>query len=383
MAKLPKMATNAITIVVVAAVVAVGVYFAFFRGAADKTVSARFTSAVGVYTGTPVKILGVNVGDVTGVHPQGAYVVVTMEYSGTYKLPANAGAVEVANSLVSDRYIQLTPVYKGHGQVMKSGATIPVNHTGAPAELDDIYSALDKLSVALGPAGANKGGKKSGALSALVNVSAANLKGNGAALGNSITKLSEAASTLADNRGDLFATVRNLQKFTATLKGSDTQIRLFNQQLAQVAGDLASERGDLGAALHDLGLALDSVSTFVKNNASKFHTDIHGLRIITNILVKEKASINETLAVAPVALANIVHSYDPQPGLLATRSNLASLSNISVGSISLGQICKGLAANIPGGLGVLKGNVSSVCGKLPATSGSSASGLVPGLVGSS
>ncbi|WP_375480844.1 MCE family protein [uncultured Jatrophihabitans sp.] len=379
---LPKLASRGVTLVVVAAVVAFGVYYAFFRGSSTKTVKAQFASAVGIYPGTPVKILGINVGDVTSVSPKPGYVEVTMEYSGSYHLPKNAGAVEVANSLVSDRYIQLAPVYKG-GDVMASGATIPMAHTGAPAELDDIYAALNKLSVALGPKGANKGGQKSGALNTLVGVAAANLKGNGAALGNSITKLSQAAQTLADNKGDLFATVRNLQKFTTTLKGSDAQIRLFNTQLAQVAGDLASERGDLGSALHNLSIALDDVSTFVKANASKFHTDFQGLRSITGTLVKEKASLDETLAVAPVALSNIVHSYDEQPGLLATRSNLASLGNLQLGTATLAQICQGLATNLGGvaGLTQLGGNVSSVCSALPAGTGTGGGGGLIGGIG--
>ncbi len=45
------------------------------------------------------------------------------------------------------------------------------------------------------------------------------------------------------------------------------------------------------------------------------------------MLVKQKASLNETLAVAPVALANIVHAYQPDIGVIATRSNLASLTD--------------------------------------------------------
>ncbi len=246
-AALRKNMTNVIVGVVVLAIALGCLYYFVLRDAGNKTVTARFPAAVGVYPGTPVKLLGVQIGDVTSVSPKPGYVEVKMEYSKSYKLPAKGGAEEVANSLVSDRYIQLAPAYKS-GPVMKSGATIPSSRTGAPAELDDIYSALNKLSVALGPAGANKGGQQTGALSALVNVSAANLKGNGAALGNSITKLSEAARTLADNRGNLFATVRNLQQFTTTLKNSDSDVRNFNAQLEQAASDLAGERGDLGSA---------------------------------------------------------------------------------------------------------------------------------------
>ena len=75
--------------------------------------------------------------------------------------------------------------------------------------------------MALGPNGANRGGKSSGALSTLLTVGAANLKGNGAALGNSITQLSKAAQTLADGRGDLFGTVKNLLRSRQALQSSD------------------------------------------------------------------------------------------------------------------------------------------------------------------
>src|SRR3954464_13366022 len=120
MAKMSSLATRVVAIVVVAAVVVGGAYYLFFRGSSTKTVKAQFSFGVGIYTGTPVRILGVAVGEVTGVKPHGKFVSVTMEYDGKYKLapiqnsqnPKHVvGAVEVANSLVSDRYIQLTPLY--------------------------------------------------------------------------------------------------------------------------------------------------------------------------------------------------------------------------------------------------------------------------------
>ncbi|MDT4925704.1 MAG: phospholipid/cholesterol/gamma-HCH transport system substrate-binding protein [Pseudonocardiales bacterium] len=369
MAKLPFSAAKIVIGVIVAAIVGGGAYYIFFSGSSTKIVTARFASAVGVYPGTPVKVLGVGVGEVTKVKPTGGYVAITMSYDSKYKLSANVGALEVANSLVSDRFIQLTPLYNPKNQkdkVLASGATIPMNRTQSPAELDDIYRELDKLAVALGPNGANKGGKTSGALSALINVSAANLKGNGAALGNSITKLSQAAQTLANGRNDLFGTVRNLQKFTATLKASDTQVRLFNQQLAQVAGDLAAERADLGNALHDLGLALDDVGSFVKKNANKFHVDIKGLEKITGILVKEKSSLNETLAIAPVALANIVHAYDPDVGVIATRSNLFSLTSAS--NLDLKTLLEQVTCKVLGKLNLGIPGLTNACKKVPALS---------------
>jgi phospholipid/cholesterol/gamma-HCH transport system substrate-binding protein len=382
MSNLGKKAVNLITVVVVLAIVVGGVAYFLLSGNSTKKVSAQFSSAVGVYKGTPVKILGIDVGEVTGVKPNGATVTVTMEYDSKYKLPTNAISVIVANSLVSDRFIQLAPAYKGSGPSLGRDAKIPQSRTAAPAELDDIYGALNKLSVALGPKGANK----NGSLRDLVNVSAANLKGNGAALGNSITKLSQAAKTLADGRGDLFGTVKNLQAFTKALSDSDSQVRHFNTQLAQVAGDLAAERKDLGAALQNLGTALNSVAGFVNDNAKKTHTDIVGLKSLTGVLVKEQASLNETLAVAPAALANIVHAYQPDLGVLATRSNLDSLADPSALCALIDpSLIPGVPDSVKSPLGSitapLKKTCTAVLSKIPLTDLLAQLGLPSNLTG--
>lgn len=345
--------------VVLAIALGAGVYF-LARGANPKKVTAEFTSGVGIYPQTPVDILGIQVGEVTKVTPAGDHVKIEMEYDAKYDVPADAVAVTVANSLVSNRYIQLAPVYTGTGPVLKSGASIPLNRTASPAELDDIYGALDKLSVALGPNGANKGG----ALNALVKVASANLDGNGAALGQSLEDLSGAVQTLANGREDLFSTVKNLNAFTKALAESDAQVRHFEEQLAVVSQELVAERSNLATALKQLGIALDQVATFVKANAGKVHTDVVGLENLTKILLKQKGSLNETLAVAPVALANIVHAYQDDIGVLATRNNLSSMFDPS-------QVCQlidlsGLLGDSPalGDLGKIVNTVTNVLGPL-------------------
>ncbi len=392
--KLPKKAINLITALVALAVVAGAVLFLVLSGAPQKTVTARFSSAVGVYSGTPVELLGIGIGKVTSVHPNGATVNVEMAYDSKYRLPKNAIAVVVANSLVSDRYLQLAPAYPGTGPTLADGAVIPPSRTAAPAELDDIYSALNKLSISLGPKGANK----NGALRQLVNVGAANLQGNGAALGTSISKLSAAAHTLAAGRGDLFGTVKNLQAFTKALSDSDVQVRHFNQQLAAVAGALADERTDLGAALHNLADAINQVAGFVKTNAGRTTSDISELKTLTDVLVHQHGSLNETLAVAPVALANIVHAYQPDLGVIATRSNLASLIDPATLCALLDPaLIPGVPASATSPLGPVSAPIRKTCtavlGKIPLSNllsqlglpgtlnGGALGGAINGLVG--
>ncbi|MEP7177614.1 MAG: MCE family protein [Pseudonocardiales bacterium] len=338
MTRLSRTAIRVISGVVVLAVVVVGAIF-ILGGPTTKKLSANFASGVGVYPGTPVKILGIQVGSVTKVSPAGGSVKIEMKYDHKYHVPAGAISVLVANSLVSDRYIQLAPAYTGHGPVLADKANIPISRTASPAELDEIYGALNKLSVALGPNGANK----KGALSTLVDVAAANLDGNGTALNETIRNLSQAALTLSNGREDLFGTVKNLKSFTEALSQSDAQVRHFENQLAQVAGDLADERGDLGAALHNLTIALHEVANFVQANAGKLHTDIVGLKDLTGVLAREKAALNESLAVAPVALSNLAHGYQEGTGTLGTRSNLTNIGDPS-------QICAVLNEAVSGGL---------------------------------
>ena len=159
--------------------------------------------------------------------------------------------------------------------------------------------------------------------------------------------------------------MRNLQQFTKALADSDSQVRHFNSELAQVAGDLAGERTDLGSALHNLGIALNQVATFVHTNAGKFHTDIHGLKNLTDVLVKEKASLNETLAVAPAALANLVHTYQPDIGALGTRSNLASLTDpATICALLDPSLIPGVPKTVKSPLGPITGVLKSTCKKV-------------------
>ena len=358
--QLSKNMIRAIIGVVVLAVVAVAAVY-IFAGSNQKKLTAYFASGVGVYPGTPVKILGIQVGSVTKVKPEGESVRIEMKYDDKYRLPQNANAFLVANSLVSDRFVQLAPAYT-EGAVLASGSSIPLARTASPAELDDIYSALNQLSVALGPKGANR----NGALSTIINVGAANLDGNGKAFGEAIKNLSAAAKTLSNGSSDLFGTVTNLRKFSDALNASDTQVRHFQQMLAQVAGDLADERQDLGAALHNLTIALHDVAGFINTNAKAFHEDVVGLKSFTGVLTRQQASLHEILAVAPLALSNLAHGYQENTGTLGTRSNLANLTDPK---LFPQQICDLLDAAAGSSLGQqllkdLLGQISGACNGL-------------------
>ncbi|WP_158891196.1 MCE family protein [Amycolatopsis anabasis] len=292
------------------------------RAGGGTAVTAYFGNAVGVYPGSDVRVLGMKVGTIDAVVPQGPQVKVEMTVDDGVRIPANASAVVVAPTLVSDRYVQLTPVYTG-GEVLRSGTAIQRDRTATPVELDEMTRSLERLAAALGPDGANARGALSGAL----NTGAAVLDGNGQRLGDTLARLGEAAATLENSKGDLFATVDGLARFSRTLAESDTQLRGLSGQLADVTGFLAGERENLGAAMGSIATALTEVHDFLAANRGQIQSNVDKLTGITQALVDQRGALAEILDVAPLAAANSINSYDPASGTLQARANLNELTS--------------------------------------------------------
>jgi phospholipid/cholesterol/gamma-HCH transport system substrate-binding protein len=342
----------------VLALIAAGAVVALTRGSSEKHLTAYFPRAIGLYKGNDVRVLGIKIGTIDSLTPDGSQVKVTMSYSGSQKIPSDAVAVLVEPNIVSDRYVQLEPAYTS-GAVMANNAVLQQNRTRTPLELDQIFQNLNQLDVALGPNGANA----KGALSKLINVSARNLSGNGSRLNGAIKEFAAAISTLSGSRGNLFSTVGALQRFTTMLAHHDGGVRTLNANLASVGTQLAGERKDLGAALANLSQALSSVNTFVAANRNNLTSDIHGLAGVSNVLTKEKEAITEFTDQAPLALSDLGLSFDSKATTLDTKNDTSAPLSGSGPSSSLCQLFQTL-------------NLTSVLGKPAGCSSSKSVSLV-------
>lgn len=308
--------TRILAIVAVLAVL-VALVLVLMPGQERKFVTASFPRTVSLYEGSDVRILGVPVGKVESVRPSGTDVEVRMWYDAKYKVPADAEAVIISPAIVGDRFIQLTPVYRG-GPALRAEATLSERSTSTPLELDEIYQSIDDLTVALGPEGANK----DGALTRLLDTTAKNFAGQGEQFNRTIKDLGKLTGTLDNNKEELFGTVRQIERFVQALAENDQTVRDFNRSLAAAAGLLEGERDDLAAALKNLGVAMQEVSTFVRDNRDSLSENIEGLKAVSDILVKQRDALSETLNVAPLALNNLFLTYNPSTGTLDTRANV-------------------------------------------------------------
>lgn len=274
-------------------------------------VTAYFENTTGMYVGDRVKILGVEVGRIDSIEPDGERVRVAFSYDNEYDVPADAKAAVVAPTLVTGRYIQLAPAYTG-GPTLDDGAEIPLERTAVPVEFDEIKSQVVKLSEDAGRTPEHP----DGSLNRFVTSTAGALDGSGNALHDSLTNLSAAAETLNASGGDLFATVQNLQKFTTALSASDQQIRGFSSELANVSGLLNDNRTELDAVLNSMLMTFQEVTKFIEDNRASLVTNVVQLTDITRLLVDRQDTLMSILHSGPTAMSDFYNLYDPQSNSL-------------------------------------------------------------------
>ncbi|KRF19034.1 hypothetical protein ASG90_03905 [Nocardioides sp. Soil797] len=284
-------------------------------------VEAMFESTVGLYPGSDVQILGVPVGHVTAIEPQGNLVKVSMEIDPDQEVAAKTAAVIVAPTLVSDRFVQLTEPYES-GAKLESGDEIPRERTAVPVEIDDLYRSVNDMGKQLGPNGANK----NGALSDLLEVASANLKGQGKNLNTMIGEFSKATATLSNLDTDFFGTVANLEKFNDMLVANDQTVAEVNKQFADVTDYLADDSDDLTAAVTNLSSALVILDDFIRDNRGNLKKSVTQLTGPTKVLVNQKKSLEESVRLIPLLLQNFVQAYDPKSNTLQGRGNLNELT---------------------------------------------------------
>lgn len=318
---------------VLVALVIVVAGFAIYQRVTTRTITAYFPSVNGVYQGDPVRVLGVDVGRVDSIEPRARDVRVVLRVDRGVDLPDDVRAVIVAQSLVSGRFVQLTPAYV-EGAKLPTDADIPMDRTAIPMEWDDVKEQLTELSEAVGPQGADPG-----TLADAVEVAAENLDGNGARMNESIDELSTVMGTFADNRDDVFASVRALQQLTDALSQSHEQLMQFNGRMATVSEVLADTGDEISEGIASLNTAVGKLSAFLDAHSGPLVELVDQAAALTGILEQNDSAIRGLLHSAPNQLVNFYNIYNPLTG------SLDGVFGLGMGNNLISLLCGNLAAS--------------------------------------
>lgn len=298
----------------------------------EKEITAYFSSAVGLYPRDEVRVLGVKVGTVTKVEPQGEVVKVTLTVDDDQPIPADAQAAIIAPNLVNGRFVQLAPIYDG-GDTLSDGDEIPVERTAVPISFDEVKQELTDLSTALTT---NEAGQAP--LSDVITALDGNLAGGTAqSLATSLASLREAATDLSSDSGDIFTTIDQLNTFTENLVVNDSALRSATQDLETFAGTLDGSSEQIGAAISTLQVALTDVGTFVQQNRETVAATFDQLVPVAETVANQSNDLAQLLHVAPAAVENFYGTVENSA--ITGRAQLANLN-------STGELLCGLVLSI-------------------------------------
>ena len=309
------------TVIALVAVLVGGVYVLSSQGN-NRTIVGYFTSAVGLYPGDQVRVLGVPVGQVDTIDPRPSDVKITMSVSQDVKIPKDARAVIMSPNLVSARFIQLTPAYTG-GAALPDGGSIDLTRTAVPVEWDEVKEALTQLAVQLGPTA----GSMQGPLGAAINQAADTLDGKGESFHNALRELSQVAGRLGDSRSDIFGTVKNLQVLVNALSASNEQIVQFAGNVASVSQVLADSSRHLDTTLGTLNKALSDIRGFLHENNSTLVDTVNRLNDFAQTLSDQSDNLEQVLHVAGPGISNFYNIYDPAQGALNGLLSIPEFAN--------------------------------------------------------
>jgi virulence factor Mce-like protein len=294
-------------------------------------VTALFSSAAGVFVGNDVGVLGVSVGRITAIDPEGDHVRVTMEVDSDQPVPAGAAAVVVSRSAATDRYVELTPVYRS-GPRMRSGAVIPLDRTRTPVEFDEVLGSLSDLASGLAGHGQTRD-----AIARLLDASSTALKGKGDLINRSIHSLAAASVGISAHRKEATATLVALDELTSTLATNKQTIRTFVRQVAKASSLLATERENFRTALRSVTRMVRVVANFAQQNRPAITRAVGQTNDVMRTVLGERGHVAEMLRTLPLAAQNLQRMMGPD-NRLQVRLDLTAL--LPVLGPALNQVCR-------------------------------------------
>lgn len=269
------------------------------------SIGAEFTRAIGVYPGSPVRQLGIEVGQITEVENTGDTVRVQMRIEDDVDLPADAYAVIVPVTALGERYIQLGPVFD-EGPTLEDGDLIPTDRTQVPFEVDELLRGLESYVGAIDPENASD----------LITNLAEIVDGQGVVINDLIGSASTTLSVLADKGDEIGGIVDSLAELSASLGGRTETIQELVRSYEAVSGVLADNDEALNRFILDLNDVAVEVRGLLERHDQPLRDDIGNLTTIGRTLQRNTSRLRTVIAETPRLFAAAQNAYDAERNLL-------------------------------------------------------------------
>ncbi len=271
--------------------------------------TAHFDRAVGLYPGSPVRVIGITIGQVTDVEPEGDRVLVRMAIDEDQQLPAGATATVVPLSLLGERYVQIGPAYTG-GPALAPGAEI--TDTRVPAEFDELLRGLQDLTGSIDPDTASD----------LVTEMATLLDGQGEEINSLLEEGAGAVEIVADKADEIGHIIESLAGLSTALRDRTGSVQELIRNYNLLAEVLVENRNDLDATITQLDRAVVALTGLLERHGEDLPADIDVLAQVGSTLEVNIDRLQSTLSDTVRLFQAAQRAYDPDRDVLRVNNQL-------------------------------------------------------------
>lgn len=297
--------------------------------------TAHFDRAVGLYEGSKVRVIGIDVGRVTGVEPEGDGVTVTLEIESGTKIPVDASATIVPLSLLGERYVQIGPVDTGDGPTLEPGDEI--SDTRVPAEFDELLRGLQDVTGAIDPDSASD----------LITEMATLLDGQGEEISSLLEEGAGAVEIVADKATEIGDIVESIAGLSAALRDRTGSVEELLRNYNLLAEVLVANRNDLDATITQLDRAVVALTGLLERHGQDLPADVEVLAQAGSTLEINIDRLHATLSDTVRLFETAQRAYDPERRMLRVNNQInQSLTQELIASRlrdRLAGICRRLA----------------------------------------
>ena len=276
-----RMAVGAVgTLILVALIIAVFSYdkIPFIKGTTDY--SAYFSEAGGIKPDSDVRVSGLSVGRVSGIHLDGNKVLVDFTVRDGVELGDRTEAAIKTETVLGTKFLEITP--RGDGTLT---GTIPLERTKSPYDLPDALGDLTTTISALDTT------QLSTALSTLADA----FKDTPPELKIALDGVARFSDTLNHRDDKLRNLLANANKVTAVLAKRSDHIASLVANADALLTELLSQRDSVDALMNNLTAVSHQISGLVSDNRTQLKPAVDKLNGVLSILDNRKQELQRTL----------------------------------------------------------------------------------------
>ena len=254
------------------------------------SMSGVFVDTGGIRSGDAVRVAGVDVGSVTGVHPDfdEGYVVITWEVDHDVDLGRDTTAEIALGTLLGGEHLRLSTTAEEPflADLPADDRRIPLERTSVPISVTEALGDTTRVIQEVDTDQVNEVVAAFGDIATETQDVAGEL----------FTHLDQVASAIASREADVQRLVDSSRTVTATLADRDQQLVALIDAAGVLLDQIAQRRDELAAVLGDGSAAVQALTTVIAEHRGSLEAVLGDLHVAIEAAGRQLGPLNDALA---------------------------------------------------------------------------------------